>query len=157
MLELAPGVVDPDRPPPGLGEQDRPLRRSAPELEDVLPGHVSQDPELALGELPEPPAGLRATDVLTVRLLVGVGLAIPERAIALEVRQARSRRTRARSHAPPTRAHRSRARDSPAWRARGRHGSCRASRRRGSSPPWSSSPPGSHLHLRGREPASATT
>ena len=88
VLELALGVVDADRASPLRGEEDRPLRSAAAELQHVHSGHIAEDSELALGKLPETPTRLRAPDVLAMRLLVGVGLAIPERAVALKVRQA---------------------------------------------------------------------
>ena len=88
VLELAGRVVDANRPRAEPGEKNRPLRRAAAELEDVLPGHLSEDPELALGELPEAPAGLGPADVLAMSLLVLVRVRVPERAVLLEVRQA---------------------------------------------------------------------
>ena len=88
VLELALRVVDADRPRSEAGEEDRPLRRAAAELEYVLPGHVAENLQLALGQLPHPPAGLWAADVLAVRLLVLVRVTVPERAVLLEVRQA---------------------------------------------------------------------
>ena len=51
-------------------EQDRPLRSAAAELEHVLAGHVAEHLELALRDLPDPPAGLRPADELAVALLV---------------------------------------------------------------------------------------
>ena len=57
-------------------------------LEDVLPGHVPKNPQLALGQLPHSPAGIGTADVLPVRVLVGVGVTVPERAVLLGIRQA---------------------------------------------------------------------
>ena len=75
----------------------------------------------ALGQLPDPPPGLRPADVLAVRSLVLVGLLIPEGAVPRCVRRAH-RGTRGRSRARPTRASRSRGRGCSASRARTRRG-----------------------------------
>src|SRR6185312_14170078 len=64
VLQLARRVVDPDRMCAEPGEQNRPLRRAATQLEDVLAGDFAEDPELALGELPHPPAWFGPADVL---------------------------------------------------------------------------------------------
>ena len=88
VLQLPLRVVDAHGPRAEAGEENRPLRRAAAELEDVLPGHVPENLQLALGQLPHPPAGLWAADVLAVRVLVLVGVPVPERAVLLGVRQA---------------------------------------------------------------------
>ena len=53
-------LSSPTQRAPCAREQDRPLRRAAAELEHVLPGHVAEHLQLALGQLPDPPARLRA-------------------------------------------------------------------------------------------------
>src|SRR6266540_4030689 len=102
MLELALRVVHTDSPRSLSGEQDRPLRGAAPELEHVLPGHFAEHTELALRELPHTPTRLGPPDVRTMPVLVLVRLAVPEVPVPGCVRQALNRRTRPLSRAPPT-------------------------------------------------------
>ena len=126
VLELPLRVVEADAAGALRREQDRPLGGAAAELEHVLPGHVAEHLQLALGQLPDPPAGLRPADVLAVRRLVLVRPLVPEGAVPRCVRRAHRPRTRARSRGRRTRASRSRGRDCPASRARSRRGSSRA-------------------------------
>ena len=57
-LELSGGVVDPGRPGSASREPRRPVRRAAPELDDVEARDVGQHPELPLWDLPDAPHGV---------------------------------------------------------------------------------------------------
>ena len=86
VLELLRGQVQSDRPRPQPGERDRPLRRAAAELEHVLPGHVSEDLQLRLRDLPHAPREARILgQLLGVTLLVRVALALPVGAVLIDV------------------------------------------------------------------------
>src|SRR5919109_4783725 len=81
VLQLPRRVVQPDRARPSLGEQDRPLRSAAPELEYVLARDVSENLQLRLRRLPDAPARLRLVDEVAVPLLVIVARPVPVRPV----------------------------------------------------------------------------
>ncbi len=82
MLELLLGEVQPHRPRPGLRQRDGPLGRPAPELQDVEPFDLAEYLELALGDLPHPPAqASRGRQLRPVVALVGVAVGVPALAV----------------------------------------------------------------------------
>ena len=78
MLELPFGQVDPDRARAKLGQPDRPLRGTAPELEHVLASHVAEHAQLGLRDLGRAPRHATAIGQLSaVALLVCVAVGVP--------------------------------------------------------------------------------
>src|SRR5581483_1942304 len=68
------------------GEADRPLRGSAPELQDVLPGDVTEDLQPGLGQAPDPPGRTgEPVELARVLGLVLVARPVPEAAVLADV------------------------------------------------------------------------
>src|SRR5919108_5453172 len=82
VLQLPRRVVQPDRPSPSLGEQDRPLRSATPELEDLLASDVSQNLQLGLRRLPDAPPRLGPVDEVAMPVLVPVARPVPVRPVS---------------------------------------------------------------------------
>ena len=68
-----------------LRERDRPLRRAAAELEDVLAAHVAEHVQLRLRDRPDAPRSRAAFELPAVPRLVVVGVRVPVRAVLARV------------------------------------------------------------------------
>ena len=78
VVELAARQVEPDRPGAPSRQPDRPLGRSAPELQDVLALDVAEYPKLRFRDLGSAPGEPAAVGQLTaVELLVFVAIGVP--------------------------------------------------------------------------------
>jgi hypothetical protein len=88
VLELPVGQVDADRPRAELRERDRPLRRAASQLQDVLADDVAEDLQLRLGDLVGTPRETGARrELLAVASLVVVAVGVPRCAVLRLVRR----------------------------------------------------------------------
>ncbi len=84
VLKLACGDIESGNACAPRVQRDRPLSRSAAELEYVLAGDVAEDPQIILGHLPQSPRGAPGPlELGPVTRLIGVGLLVPDPLVAI--------------------------------------------------------------------------